>query len=954
MNSLRVLIVALFIAGCSTTKQATPPLETSTTEESTISTTSRKHPLDKSEYRRFALGNGLRVLVVSDPRFNKSAASMLVETGSLDNPPDRQGLAHFLEHMLFLGTEKYPGVDDYGTYITENGGYDNAYTSGDHTNYFFEINHEALEGGLDRFAQFFIAPLFTQDYTDRELSAVNSEHQRRLENDDWREYRVMNLFYREGHPERLFSTGSLETLGGVTREELLSFYRERYSSDRMVLTILGKAPLDSLDTWAHRHFSTIADLDLSKPTYEPDFIPSREIVRLITIEPVQDIRTLGLAFDVPGLREHYQSKPHEIISSLLGHEGTGSLLSHLKNANFATGLSASMYPVTDDYGVLTIKVHLTPEGFEAHKEVTKTCLAYLKMMKAKDYPEYHFREERTLAELNEVYSDRGEGGAYATELARLISDYSLETAERVPYLYGDPDPTTYSALLSYLTPDNMLITLSAKGVSTDQIEPHHGTKYGYSEDSAFYASLIAVTPEGLRLPEPNLFIPDGVEIPDRASKAQGSPSMILDEPGLRLYHSLDTEFLRPKVSLRFKIRFPADRMSLRFKVLLDTYTECVNESLNELAYSAGLAGLDYSFSSDYEGVFFSIGGYNGSAEKLFSHFLDHMKDLKISEERYAAIKDRLVREIKNFSKQEAWRITSARIGGMRNAVDYRPEDRLHVLESIVLGDVMSFAQSLYDRIYVEALVHGNLSTDEATALTKALQSALGSSPVSSAATFEQTTLSQPEPENVRMVEKLEVNNSCYRGRYLLGPTTPEKQAVAAVIGLFIEQRFFTEMRTNQQLGYIVGSGDLPLDDKTYVSFIIQSADYPADELERRATTFVSTYRDSFEALGGESFDGLRTAAIEKLKEKAKTISERSAEFHEQAYKRSGDFAYKKKVIASLEALTQGKVSSALGRTLSKETGRVRTLLAFAKQHEIPEVPDAIVDVGAWKKSRTFD
>ena len=90
-------------------------------------------PTDSAVFRRFTLDNGLRVLLVSDPKFNKSGAALAVNTGQIDDPADREGLAHFLEHMLFLGTEKYPEVADYGNFIKSNGGYNNAYTTSDHT-----------------------------------------------------------------------------------------------------------------------------------------------------------------------------------------------------------------------------------------------------------------------------------------------------------------------------------------------------------------------------------------------------------------------------------------------------------------------------------------------------------------------------------------------------------------------------------------------------------------------------------------------------------------------------------------------------------------------------------------------------------------------------------------------------------------------------------------------------
>ena len=86
-------------------------------------------PTDTATFRRFTLDNGMRVLLVSDPKFNKSGASLVVNTGQIDDPRDSEGLAHFLEHMLFLGTEKYPEVTEYGNFIKSNGGYNNAYTS---------------------------------------------------------------------------------------------------------------------------------------------------------------------------------------------------------------------------------------------------------------------------------------------------------------------------------------------------------------------------------------------------------------------------------------------------------------------------------------------------------------------------------------------------------------------------------------------------------------------------------------------------------------------------------------------------------------------------------------------------------------------------------------------------------------------------------------------------------
>ena len=949
----RLFLLLLFVfTGCASQQAATP-----SDAGSQIAAPARQHPLDQSVTQRYVLENGMRVLLVSDPKYNKSAAAMVIEVGSLDNPVEDQGLAHFLEHMLFLGTDKYPGVDDYGTYMNDNGGYNNAYTAGDHTNYFFEINHNAFEGGLDRFAQFFIAPLFTEEYTERELNAVNSEHQKNLENDSWRIWRTQSHAYREGHPERMFGTGSLETLGNVTRQDLLAFYNAHYSADRMGLVLLSNAPLDSLDVWAHRYFAQIKDRDIPKPTYPPDFLVDTETFRLLQIETIKDIRTLEMEFELPAFADAYMSKPGDMLSSLIGHEGEGSLLSLLKNENLATGLSASSYLATPDYGALSIRVDLTPNGLDAYRQVVKLCLTYVDMLKKSDYPAFYFQEQRTMAALDEIYADKGEGGGRASGLAGQLVKYPLEIVDRVDYLYGDVDPASYNRLLSYLRRDNMLVTIAAQGVPTTDTEPHYGTKYSFTEESEFYGELAALParPE-LHLPTPNPFIPSGLVIPDRPVHEDAVPIRIIDEPGLVLYHSLDTEFLRPKVSLHYKIRFPVERMDLRYKVLLDLYTTCVNESLNELAYPARLAGLSYSFGSGYEGMYFSINGYGGSAGILFDHVLDHMQNFRISEETFAAIKDRAIRDLENFSKQDAWKIVRARNYELIQAASYREEAQLPILQELTLTDVRDFTATLYNKAFIEALVHGDVAAERAVALTRRMADTIGASPIPVTATFSQRYLQLPEHEEILYAEQLEVNNSALRRDFLIGDTTPKNRAMAALLSPFLYQPFFTEMRTNQQLGYIAAAGAAPLNpDQAYLYFILQSATHTADDVAERVAAFTATLPAMLEAVSAAAFDDLKAAAIEELKQKEKTIAEKAAVLNTLAFTHHGDFARKQETIAALEALTQQEVLAALTAALATETGRSRTVLGFAKEHEMkPTLTQAsITDVDAWKKTRSY-
>ncbi len=118
-----------------------------------------KSPNDEREYRALVLDNGMQVLLVSDPEAVRAAAAVNVAAGSNSDPAEFNGLAHFLEHMLFLGTAKYPDSGEYQEFIDSHGGSHNAYTAYENTNYYFEIDAGWLEPSLDRFSQFFIAPL---------------------------------------------------------------------------------------------------------------------------------------------------------------------------------------------------------------------------------------------------------------------------------------------------------------------------------------------------------------------------------------------------------------------------------------------------------------------------------------------------------------------------------------------------------------------------------------------------------------------------------------------------------------------------------------------------------------------------------------------------------------------------------------------------------------------------
>ena len=171
----RLIILSWFLAGFAYANIQTPGLSDRT-------------------YRSLTLENQIKVLLISDPTTDRAAASLDVYVGSNNDPDEFPGLAHFLEHMLFLGTDRFPEAGEYQQYISTQGGNHNAFTAPEHTNYFFNVDPNGLKGALDRFSRFFIAPTLDPNYVDREVNAVHSEYQSKIKDEAFKSFEELKGF----------------------------------------------------------------------------------------------------------------------------------------------------------------------------------------------------------------------------------------------------------------------------------------------------------------------------------------------------------------------------------------------------------------------------------------------------------------------------------------------------------------------------------------------------------------------------------------------------------------------------------------------------------------------------------------------------------------------------------------------------------------------------------------
>lgn len=198
------------------------------------------------EYKYYKLKNQIEVLSLKDNDAKNSACSLTINTGSYDDDNNIEGVAHFLEHMILMGSDKYPQENNFMRYVNEKGGLVNAMTGNYFTSYFYEISSKYINDSLDIFIHLFIRPLLSKRSMNREIMAVNSEHKKNVNNDEWRKTKLLKNITKKNHEYSKFTTGNNKTLKKENIHEIMKkFYKNNYSSNLMKLVIYDNKFIDN-------------------------------------------------------------------------------------------------------------------------------------------------------------------------------------------------------------------------------------------------------------------------------------------------------------------------------------------------------------------------------------------------------------------------------------------------------------------------------------------------------------------------------------------------------------------------------------------------------------------------------------------------------------------------------------------------------------------------------------
>ncbi|MFT6920490.1 MAG: insulysin [Cognaticolwellia sp.] len=882
----------------------------------------KQSPNDAKHYQTITLGNGLRALLIHNPESNKSAAALAVNVGHFDDPNHRQGLAHFLEHMLFLGTKNFPDGSEYQKFIKKHGGSNNAWTATEHTCFFFDIGYQNFSAAIARFGEFFTMPLLSEEFVNKERKNIDAEFKLKLKDDIRRLYDVHKETINQAHPFAKFSVGSSETLadkvGYNLRDELCEFFQKHYQAHFMTLVLEGPQTLTELENLAHEHFSKINTNGIAKTKISEPLYLAQHQQKLITVQPVKNDQQLIISFAMPSIDQFYRQKPEAILAYLMGHEGPGSILSLLKSKQWALALTAGSGINGSNFKDFNISISLSELGTQHITTIVSIVFSYLNLLKQAPINQQYYQEKKALAELSFSYQEKLSPLNSVSQLVINMQHYPEQD-----YIFGDyvmegQNQATLNTLLGLMVATNIRIISIDKNVPQ---QPHVNTSKWYQVPY----SVKDIKPEEIKqwqnahniselfLPSKNPYIvsrPELIKNDDTENSPLTPPKKICQQNGLNVWFKHDTSFNTPKGYIYLSIDSPAVIESASTIAMTRLFIDLYSDAVIEEHYNAELAGIHYHLYSHQSGLTLKLSGISTKQEKLLPLLLASLMQGEFCPNKFELFKQELLSHWQNVENSKSISQLFANLSATMQPKSPSNQSLIDALEKISFQTFTNFVARIFENTAVNLLIHGNWSRQSADHII--------------------TNIKQVFDGKLSQNNQVEISCIDLQG---VGPLTlpmalpehdhaavlyypmPNKDlrtiALTMLTNQLLSPIFFQEMRTEKQYGYLVGVGFIPINCYPGIAFYIQSPHTDSITLTEAMNDFIARTNHYITHLPTEHWQHLQFGLASQLQEKDTNLRIKSQRYWAAICNREASFDQKQKLIAMIKTISIDNVAEFL-------------------------------------------
>ncbi|XP_003401691.1 nardilysin isoform X1 [Bombus terrestris] len=816
-----------------------------------------------------------------------AACGLTVGVGSFSDPPEIPGLAHFLEHMIFMGSEKYTEENDFDMFIKKRGGSDNASTDCESTTFYFEIQEEHLLAALDRFAQFFIKPLMRKDAITRERESIESEFQMALPSDYCRQEQLFSSFAQPNHPATKFCWGNLITLrDNVTDEKLyeeLHKFRERhYSAHRMKLAIQARLPLDLLEHYVILCFANVPSNGLSPDDFTPfkgtDSFNTPSFRKIYKMKPIKDVCQVELTWCMPPLHDMYKSKPHHYISWIVGYEGKGSLISYLREKMWCLGIFSGNaergFEHNSMYGLFSLSLMLTEQGHKHLPEVLNATFSFINLMRKEGPQKRIYDEIRQIKEMNFRFTDEFPPVEYVEDLCENMHYYPPRDYITGSELYFEYNAEAIQTCLNYLTPNDVNIIILDKKFNDeefDKVEPWFKTKYTNMEIPQEWIECwktMEPLPE-FHLPLPNMYITDDFSLISIPPGVPKYPTKIYSDEITEVWYRPDPKFGLPECYMYFCIISPMAVCSLKGVAIMDLFVAILKQLLVETLYPATIAELNYAIYTNEKGIMLKMNGFNQKLPLLLMTIAKCIADIPtlITKEFFEVMKEEQTKEYYNNLVKPKSLVRDVRLSILM-LVYWTAADKHAAIQNVEFSEFQNFVQHFTDHIYIQSLVQGNMTKED---VIKNIQECVKALKCGSLLpnTMPHVRVTQiPIGSHyckVKNFNSIDIN-SVVMNYYQSDVSSIRLLVIIELLITIMEEPVFNQLRTLEQLGYNVFC--LLRDTFGILGYTVtvytQADKYSTEYVDNRIEAFLGMFNNILKEMSEKELDSVKETMI-KLK-----------------------------------------------------------------------------------------
>lgn len=871
----------------------------------------QKSERDTREYQAIKLDNDMTVLLVSDNQASKSLAALALPVGSLEDPDSQLGLAHYLEHMVLMGSKRYPQPDSISEFLKKHGGSHNASTASYRTAYYLEVENDALAPAVDRLADAIAEPLLDPTYADRERNAVNAELTMARSRDGMRMGQVSSETLNPAHPTSRFSGGNLETLkdkpGSKLHDELTAFYHRYYSANLMVGVLYGNQSLPDLAKLASETFGRIANRNASVPPINVPAATEKEKGLIIHYVPAQPTKQLRIEFRIDNNIAEFRSKTDTYISYLIGNRSENTLSDWLRKQGLADSIGAGVNPVVDrNGGIFNIGVSLTDKGLANRDQVIAAIFDYLKIIRSEGVRKEYFDEIAHVLNLDFRYPSISRDMDYVEWLSDTMLNIPIQNVLDSDYLADHYDPKAITARLDEMTPENARIWFISPN------EPHNKTAYfvnaPYQVERITQQQIDKWISEekrlDLNLPTLNPYIPDEFNLVAKNEK-ETTPVLVLNEKQVRAWAMPSQYFAdEPKASVTLALRNASAQDSARHQIMFALTDYLAGQALAQISYQASIGGLSFS-SSPNNGLQFRASGFTQRIPQLTSAFLEQYRRFSVTEDQLKQAKSWYIQQMDAAEKGKAYELALQPIRAVSQVPYSERSERRKLIDDISVQDIINYRNQLLENSTPEILAIGNMTPEQVAELALSISKQLGCRGVN---WWHGKNVVVEKTQQANLMKPGSSTDSALGAVYIPdGYDEVQGMARSNLLNQIIQPWFYNQLRTEEQLGYAVFTFPLAVGRQWGIGFLLQSNNQTPAYLEQRYLNFYQMADKKLSELKDDDFNQYRQALINELEQRPQTLDEEAGYYTNDFNRGNHRFDTRKKVLEQVKVLTRNDI-----------------------------------------------